>query len=179
MNVTCPTCKRGTDIDSELGDFPVRCQRCGGMLRCSCEGGPEGTARGMPLRPVGRPAAAGARRIQRGALAGLLISRPEEIDPPVIHANGGAVAMAAVDMPAARQRILRPESRKEIARAHARQQALRRAELRGSYQALGALGWAGLAFVTVIAISAMVLQAQAMSTHRMAFHADTLHASQN
>jgi hypothetical protein len=33
MNCNCPRCGRGTTIDDDLGDFPVRCLRCGSLLR--------------------------------------------------------------------------------------------------------------------------------------------------
>jgi hypothetical protein len=117
------------------------------------------------------------KRIARGALAGLLRSRSDEAPPVVIAAQEGGVAMLA-DSAAERRGILRPESRRVVARAHARQQALRRAELRGNHQALGALTWAGLVLAVLLGLGALVLKAQALLQHPTEARADVLRVEQ-
>ena len=181
MKVTCPTCGRGTLVDAEIGDFPTRCQRCGGLLRkppTEAAAGPTGLIKGLSLRradPPGGPSA----RVARGTLAGLLSARQAaEFAPAAINSLPPSAAVAVLDAPSfmasataladpppAQQPVLRPESRREIARVAARQKALRRAQLRGNLQALGALGWLGLIVIGILVVSALVLQAHAMWQH--------------
>ncbi len=150
MKIPCPRCGRGTVIDEDVGDFPTRCIRCGALVRLRREkSDPEDS-------PVELAASA---RISRGMLAGLLI-RCAEKPPGIIHAHGGA----AVPSRAANRAVLRPESRREILRARARQQALRKAQLKGSQQALGALTWAGLALVILLGIGALALKGRTLWT---------------
>ena len=33
MKFTCPRCGRNSDIEEDIGDFPVRCHRCATLLR--------------------------------------------------------------------------------------------------------------------------------------------------
>jgi hypothetical protein len=73
--------------------------------------------------------------------------------------------------------VLRPESKREILRARARQQALMKAELRGNQQALGALTWAGLVLVAMLGIGALALKAQAMWRNPAPARADVLQVS--
>jgi hypothetical protein len=154
MKASCPRCGRGTEIDSEAGDFPMRCQRCGALVRRGGKREEEGTDE-LPVR-----------RIERGTLAGLLISRTaDELAPAVIRA--GSMAGGAGS-------LLRPESRKAIARAAARQKALRQAELRASLQSFKALSWAGLGLVALLLMGAGALKARAMWRHPTPTHADTL-----
>jgi len=136
----------------------VRCTRCGALLRRSSKRAePEVT----PTPKV--------RRIEHGTLAGLLIARSttEEMSPTIIHASrsgGSAVAAIAAEPDEARS-ILRPESRKEIARAAARQAALRKAELRASLQSFSALSWAGITLIALLLIGAIALKAEAVWRH--------------
>jgi len=138
-------------MDDDVGDFPTRCRRCGALLR----------RRGASSFQVDRAPPANLRtaRIPCGKLAGLLISRStsEVPAPPIIHAHTGSLVRGGPVEGA--HAIPRPVSRREIHRA--RRQALRRAELTGSQQALGTLRWAGLALVALLTLGALVLKAQA------------------
>ena len=170
MNVTCPTCGRGTAVEAEVGDFPTRCQRCGGLLRkpppTEQPAEPTGAIRGLSLRRTDPPG-----RIQRGALAGLLLARTSPAqDAAAVQTTSEAAAAPSTETAntvviAQAPVVLQPESRREIARVAARQKALRKAQLRGNLQALGAIGWLGLVVTGVLAISALVLQAHAMWQH--------------
>jgi hypothetical protein len=172
MKVTCPTCGRGTTVEADVGDFPTRCQRCGGLLRKppSPETPAEssGTVRGLSLRRTEPPG-----RVERGALAGLLSARISvtqaapavESSSQITFEPSAATAEASATAVAEPPVTLQPESRREIARVAARQKALRKAQLRGKIQALGALGWMGLVVIGILAISALVLQAHAMWQH--------------
>jgi hypothetical protein len=154
MKVLCPKCGRTSHIDDDLGDFPMRCLRCGALLRLRGKSFFQNAPEDAELPRF--------NCIPRGGLAGLLISRSttEEQDPPVIHAHAGALVRS---QPAeGRHCVLRPESRREIHRVRARHQALRVAELKVSQQALGALSWAGLILVALLALGVLVLKAQAM-----------------
>ncbi|HEY4329200.1 MAG TPA: hypothetical protein VGN88_05640 [Phycisphaerae bacterium] len=157
MKLSCPKCGRSTHIGEEVGDFPTRCTCCGAMLR---RRGDEVVETTVPpaLAPRGK-------RIARGALAGLLISQTTQEEMAVVGAGRGARG---------RHGILQPESRKEVVRAHARQEALRKAELQGSQQALGALTWAGLILVGLIGLGVVAMKAEAVLFHPAAERADVL-----
>lgn len=157
MKLSCPKCGRSTHIAEEAGDFPTRCTCCGALLRRLETGVVETT-----VSPVNAPR---GKRIARGALAGLLISQTSREEMVKARAGGGVKGRAGV---------LQPESRKEVARAHARQEALRKAELRGSQQALGALTWAGLILVGLIGAGVVAMKAEAVFFHPAAQRADVL-----
>jgi hypothetical protein len=106
-------------------------------------------------------------RIARGPLAGLIISNSAgEPDPPVISSRPKASK--------ADEGILHPESRRAIAHAQARQRALRRAQLTGSYHTMGALNWLGFGFAAMLVVCAIVIKANAMWTHPVPPRADVL-----
>ena len=162
MKTPCPRCGRSTVIEEEVGDFPTRCGRCGAFLRRRSK-----TAAGdAPARSAG----AARRGARPDALAGLLTrtARPRQ---DLMMAAGGAAAGTCAKP---RTGILRPESRREIARAHARQQAIERANLRGNHQALGALTWAGMILAVLLGIGAAVLKAQALWQHPTPARADVV-----
>lgn len=172
MKCTCPACGKKTAIEADVGDFPSRCHRCGALLRApgattASTAAAQGLPRGLPVRSR---SSARPMRIKRGALAGLLISssRPndEDLPTPVIHGSTyspGAMAETSPATPDQRpRRLLRPESLREIARASARQKALRRATLRGNHQALGLLGKMGFLLVAMLTVAALVLEARLM-----------------
>jgi len=139
-------------IEEDVGDFPMRCRRCGALLRRRGELAWQGDEPG----PVGR----GTGRIQRGSLARLLSSRSTAAEqyPPVIHARRGAAVLSRAED--GRHGVLRPESRREIRRVRARQQAPRRAEVPGGQKTLSTLSWAGLALVALLALGALMLRSQ-------------------
>ncbi len=189
MKASCPRCNRGTEIETELGDFPVRCQKCGALLRRSSKR--DGTENEFTAEnAVGFDG--GVRRIQRGALAGLLIARSssEELSPAIIHASTGtmsapgsaaghksssATTIASLNADSSSSRsILQPESRREIARAAARQKALRQAQLRASLQSFSALSWAGVTLIALLLLGAAALKAESAWRHPTPAHADTL-----
>lgn len=172
MKVACPTCGRNTAIEVEVGDFPMRCQRCGGLLRRPAEGTAADRSairakrpRGLAVRLSVAPPAA-----RRGQLAMILSTRPssDESPPPVIRTGPGAHAAVVEDK--------MPRPALSLAERRARQKALRRALLRGEMQALGALGWVGLAFVASLALFVLALQVHAIWKHPAPLRADTLHA---
>ncbi|HVT79621.1 MAG TPA: hypothetical protein VHM90_03100 [Phycisphaerae bacterium] len=172
MKASCPRCGRGTEIDKEAGDFPVRCTKCGALLRRSSKRAESDEAE----------APAAVRRIEHGTLAGLLIARSshQESAPTIIRASRfgqAAVAALAADPSPSQHSILRPESRREIARAAARQHALRKAELRATLQSFGALGWAGLALIALLLVGAVALKAHAMWRHPDPLHTSAQHES--
>jgi DNA-directed RNA polymerase subunit RPC12/RpoP len=153
MKALCPRCGRTSVIDEDVGDFPLRCRRCGALVR----------RRGEAVIPAdpGAPALPRTARIRRGTLAKLLTARspsPKE-ERPVIHARSGAAVRSGPGE--GRQGVLRPESRREVHRVRARHRLLRQAELKGSQRVLGALSWAGLAVALLLALGALVLKAQA------------------
>jgi hypothetical protein len=167
MKCTCPACGKKTAIEADVGDFPSRCQRCGALLRAP---GTTPSASGLPRGlPVRSRSAVRPMRIKRGALAGLLISnsgpREEDLPTRVIHGStytaGGVAEIPDTERPPS-GRLLRPESLREIARASARQKALRRATLRGNHQALGLLGKMGFLLVAMLTVGALVLEARLM-----------------
>jgi len=160
MQTPCPRCGCGTAIEDELGDFPMRCQRCGALLRRRAHG------EGLEVEEQAGRAVSAATTIRRGGLAGMLQRTPQE--------EAAAVATHVATSEAHRAGVLRPESRREIARAHARQQALERARLRGSHQALGALTWAGLILAILLGVGAAVLKAHAWWQHPSSAHADVV-----
>jgi hypothetical protein len=153
MKTPCPRCRRGTAIEDDIGDFPIRCERCGALLRRHAAS-PSGTEE---VRTSGVIA---SRTIRRGSLAGLL-SRSSAAGSAAIADTDTAVAVSPSPGPG----VLRPESRREIARAHARQQALEQAQLRGSHQAFGVITWAGVILAVLMGIGAAVLKAQAIWQH--------------
>ena len=158
MNIPCPRCGRGTAIEQDIGDFPNRCERCGALLRRPITSEVEEGA--------GSRVAAGG--IRQGALAGWL-TRTSRPAPAVVMAAGDAANCE-------RQRtgVLRPESRRELARALARQQALEQARLRGRHQALGALTWAGMILAVLLGIGAAALKAHTWWQHASAGRTDIL-----
>jgi len=160
IKAACPRCGRGTTLDSELGDFPTRCERCGALVRRRSESSGEAVA------------APASTRIQRGMLAGLLISRSDS--PTIIHANPTASLRGTMS---ASHGVLRPESKREVLRAKARQKAIARAELRGNQQALKALTWAGVVLIGLLGVSALALKARAMWIHPTPARADVLQVS--
>ena len=155
MKASCPRCGRTTAIDQEVGDFPTRCTNCGALLR---------RVTNAEIPDVNDPVPQ-TRRIQQGALAGLLISQTPE----------PAMSSTSQSNPA----ILRPESRAEIARAAARQNALRKAQLRASMQSYSALNWAGLILIGLLMFGAMLLKANSLLSNPTPARADTLRVSGN
>jgi hypothetical protein len=165
MKCTCPACGKTTAIEADVGDFPTRCQRCRALLRVPHKPAGEvisGASRRTRREPSEAPEAPSRpARIEQGALAGLLISRstPSHEEPVrIIHAHSGTRPVAA-ERPG-RRRLLRPESLREVARAAARQKALRRATLRGNHQALGFLGKLGFVVATGLCLVALLLEAR-------------------
>jgi len=158
MTCTCPACGKKTAIEADVGDFPARCQRCGALLRRPQEdpsAGQSATSRALPVRTA--PTTPKTVRVQHGVLAGLLISNsnPDADDRPVISRHGNTAAKNT-------QRLLRPESLREIARVTARQKALRKASLRGTFQALGALGTVAFLIAVALFVGALALEARAL-----------------
>ena len=128
MKLSCPRCGRSTNVDEEIGDFPTRCTCCGALLRR--KHGDQAVVTTAPAANV--PPATSPHA--RGPLAGLLISRTTQEEDAPGQCGHGCHATGQQHC------VLRPESRKEIARAHARQQALRRsAVLCVNHQELKAL----------------------------------------
>ena len=154
MKVLCPKCGQTSRLEEDIGDFPIRCHRCGTLLRL----------RSKSSLPIDQEITdlPQSTLIQRGGLAGLLISRStsEEAAPPLIHARAGAVVRS--EPAEGRHGVLRPEARRGIHCVRARRQTLRKAELKGSQHALGALSWAGLALVSLLVMGLLVLKAHAM-----------------
>lgn len=157
MKASCPRCGRGTEIDQEAGDFPMRCQRCGALVRRSAKREEE----------ADEPAAE-SRRIERGTLAGMLISRSSNTLTPAVIRAGTAVSSDEA------RSILMPESRRAIARAAARQKALRQAQLRATLQSFKALSWAGFGLIALLLIGAAALKARSLWLNPTPTHADTL-----
>ena len=153
MQASCPKCRRATDVDQEVGDFPTRCDHCGTLVR----------RRSQKAAPEAEPT---STRIQRGTLAGLLISRTAAT-PAIIHAHGTLIQAPS-------HSVLRPESRREILRAKARQKAIARAELKCNDQALTTLTWTGLALVLLLGLGVVALKARAMWQHPAPARADIL-----
>jgi len=153
MTCTCPACGRKTAIEADVGDFPARCQRCGNLLRRPAE---SGAAESPSPRAVAVKAAAPKTvRIKQGVLAGMLISdsRPDEDAAPVAR---------RASRTSSKERLLRPESLREIARVNARQKALRKATLRGTWETLGALGTVAFLIATALFIGALALEARSL-----------------
>lgn len=161
MKTPCPRCGRKMVIEEDVGDFPTRCDSCGTLLR----------RRGKSKGGVLRAERTNSRGGDREALAGLLMRMPRSRREMVMATGSGATAGAGA---AARRSVLRPESRREVAKAHARQAAIARASQRGRYQALGALTWAGMILAVVLGIGAVVLKAQALWRHPAPTHGDVL-----
>jgi hypothetical protein len=175
MKCTCPTCGKTTAVEADVGDFPTRCQRCNALLRIAHKSAPARRPRSdRSDEPRARPA-----RIQQGALAGLLVSRSHDTDaaPRIFHAHASSAAPAASPARSERRRLLRPESLREIARAAARQKALRRAELRSNHQALGVLGKLGFVIAAGLCIAALILEARVLLNPVAAAHADIVKTS--
>ena len=139
MKSPCPRCGRGTAIEEDVGDFPMRCERCGALLRRR--------PNGEEMEGVCTQGAVVATRAKRGTLAGMLIRQQDAAVAVCEKGHAG---------------VLRPESRQVVAQAHARQQALEKAQQRGSQQAIGALTWMGIVLALLLGIGAVVLKAQAM-----------------
>lgn len=154
MKAACPRCQRGTLVDEQTGDFPTRCEHCGTLVR----------RRTQNPAPEPEPA---STCIQRGTLAGLLISRSDPT-PAIIHAHG-----TMIQAPASHG-VLRPESRREILRAKARQKALARANLKSNDQALTTLTWTGMALVLILSLGVLALKAHALWQHPAPARADIL-----
>jgi hypothetical protein len=174
MKFVCPRCGRNSEIDEDIGDFPIRCHRCAALLRRrpAREGaggaGDEvaSSCRVGPFSMLTTPASARATGgLPRGTLAGMLRIRPpsEEAEPAIIHARHPTVETAAPD--AAARPVLSRETRRLARRLRTREQLLHRAALRGNQRALGALSWLGLALVVVLAIGVAALEAHAAWRH--------------
>ena len=134
MFVPCPSSRRQTDVASDVGDFPTRCEHCGAMLRLpAVEDGSTPEPRNIRFE------ASPARRAPRGELAGLLTGSPAPTD----SAAGS---------------LLRPETRRQIAVSRTRMHALQRAQLRGSFHAMGALALVGVSLVVAIAVIALSIR---------------------
>jgi hypothetical protein len=165
MVFTCPRCGRKTEIEEDIGDFPVRCHRCAALLRRkNAAADPPATSRWQML-PDHPESLSGRKVLHRGMLADMLGARAssEEAEPTVIHAH----AVPAGEGPSDREGrpVLTRETRRVVQRVKARQRRVRRAELEGSRVALGALGWFGLVVVVLLSVGVLVLQTQAASHH--------------
>ena len=153
MKVLCPRCGRTSVLDEDVGDFPLRCRRCGALVR----------RRGESVTPAdtGAPALRRTAPIQRGTLAGLLIARSpsQEEERPVIHARAGTAVRSGPGE--GRRGVIRTETRRAVQRVRARGQSPRHAQLKGGQRVLGALSWAALAVALLLAAGVLVLRAQA------------------
>ena len=175
MVFTCPRCGRNSEIEEDIGDFPVRCHRCAALLRRKHASSPAGVdsqsrsaSRWQPLTDfVKAPRRAIHRNgLHRGMLADMLgtRARPEEAAPAVIRAHSTPATEELPDQNEGRP-VLTHETRRVVQRVKARQRRVRRAVLEGSRVALGALGWFGLVVVVLLSAGVLVLQAQGASHH--------------
>ena len=145
MKCACPACGRRTEVEKELGDFPMHCQRCGALLRPPVAGEIGVTT------PKGRPvfAAAGIQgrpeRVPPGTLVTLLTARR---DPAKEVGVAGETARTDVERPPRRT----PEN--VIARVQSRQKAMRRAQLTGKLQSLATVG---VLLVAILGVAAAVM----------------------
>ena len=154
--VLCTRCGQRSKAEAEAGDFPGRCQVCGG-LTCPPES-PNGRAVTRPLEAV--PAAVSP--IKRGALATILSSRRPVDAGPGVSKDTRATAVVTVTGAGAPGGLL--EGSVEMTSVQLRQKAVRRAQLRGSYQALGLVSAAVLLLAMLLAVSAFVLNVRS-KTH--------------
>jgi hypothetical protein len=166
MKFTCPRCGRQSEIEEDVGDFPVRCHRCATLLRRKHATRLNGHRDSTPsssdpllaaLTTPGTTSRAGTLR--RGMLADMLAApiSSDEDEPRVIHAHS---LPASDEEPGTGKThpLLTRETRREVRHALARQQRLRRAMLEGSRRALGALSWVGLGLVLLLSLGAVLLR---------------------
>jgi hypothetical protein len=165
MKFTCPRCGRSSEIEEDIGDFPVRCHRCASLLRRKSAAGAVDIQ--SPLQPLltTRFRSGKANSLRRGMLADMLGARPafDEQEPVIIHTHAATPSADAESPPD--HPVLTRETRRVARHVRARQQRLHRAMLKASQNALGALGWVGLVAVALLSIGILVLQAKA-ATHR-------------
>jgi len=159
--VLCLRCGERSKAEAEVGDFPGRCPACGALT--PPREGPNGRAVTRPLEQV--PGNTGT--IKRGALAAILSTRPPVekrpatagTDRTAAPADGGGGGQTA-------------DIRRALVSVQLHHKAVRRAELRGSYQALGVLGAAVLGLAMLLAISAFVLNVRSAKTHELPARVD-------
>jgi hypothetical protein len=165
MKFTCPRCGRNSEIEEDIGDFPVRCHRCATLLRrkhARSLAGWRGSDSGEEALFAAIDTAKHTRRrggLRRGMLADMLGARAssDEEEPTVIHAHGLAAKEDTTEAEN-RRAVLTHETRRAVRHVKARQQRLQRAMLEGSRRALGALSWVGLCLVLLLSVGAIVLR---------------------
>jgi hypothetical protein len=131
MKCTCPRCGRGTSIDDDIGDFPVRCHHCSSLVRRRHRSHPgqarraKGTAKVVADRSAGfepdNTLAMPSPALERGMLARLLIDGPPRAEE------------------SARRSVVARHIRPSLPRGF-----LQRAVSESRRGALAALSWAGL-----------------------------------
>jgi hypothetical protein len=165
MKFTCPRCGRNSDIEEDIGDFPVRCHRCATLLRRKHARSLAGWRGSDPGEDALFAAVTTARHtrasggLKRGMLADMLGARStsDEDEPTVIRAHSSAAEDDAAENEN-RSAVLTRETRRVVRHVKARQQRLQRAMLVGNQRALGALSWVGLCLVLLLSVGAVVLR---------------------